>query len=136
MADIIVTDCGALGDGSGRKITAAEITALHPIGHGYVAGVDTVDFVGCQEGVYKAFGPPGNENGAAYTCNKRLRFPGGEYVLNRPLELRYIQGGTIEGDGEFTTTLTGTNKSGGEGGASVFYINGMSYSEISAMQLT
>ncbi|HXB23617.1 MAG TPA: hypothetical protein VNV25_02705 [Gemmatimonadaceae bacterium] len=135
MPDIVVTDCGALGDGSGRKITAAELSALHPIGQHYQPGVDTIDLVGCQEGIYRAFGPPGNENGASYRRNKRLKFPGGEYVLNRPLELRYVQGGTIEGDGEFATTLTGTNKSGGEGGASVLYVNGMSYSGISAMQL-
>lgn len=135
MADVVVTDCGALGDGSGRKVTAAELSALHPVGQHYQPGVDTVDLVGCQEGIYRAFGPPGKENGAAYRSNKRLRFPGGEYVLNRPLELRYVQGGTIEGDGEFATTLTGTNKSGGEGGASVLYVNGMSYSEIFGMQL-
>jgi hypothetical protein len=135
MPDIVVTDCGALGDGSGRKITAAELSALHPIGQHYAPGVDTVDLVGCQEGIYRAFGPPGNENGAAYRRNKRLKFPGGDYVLNRPLELRYVQGGTIEGDGEFATTLTGTSKSGGEGGASVLYVNGMSYSGISQMQL-
>src|SRR5579862_1474221 len=135
MSDVIVTDCGALGDGSGRKITAAELSALHPIGQHYQPGVDTVDFVGCQEGIYRAFGPPGNENGATYRRNKRLKFPDGDYALNRPLELRYVQGGSIEGDGEFATTLTGTNKSGGEGGASVWYINGMSYSELSAMQI-
>ena len=135
MPDILVTDCGALGDGSGRKVTAAELSAMHPIGQHYQPGVDTVDLVGCQEGIYRAFGPPGNENGAAYRRNKRLKFPGGDYVLNRPLELRYVQGGTIEGDGEFATTLSGTNKSGGEGGASVLYVNGMSYSCLSAMQL-
>jgi hypothetical protein len=135
MTDVVVTDCGALGDGSGRLITAGDLAGLHPIGQHYQPGVDTVDFVGCQEAVYKAFGPPGKEHGAVYRQNKRLKFPGGDYVLNRPVELRYIQGGTIEGDGEFATTLTGTNKSGGEGGASVFYINGMSYTGISAMQL-
>jgi hypothetical protein len=135
MPDVVVTDCGALGDGSGRKITAAQLSALHPIGPHYQPGVDTVDFVGCQEAIYRAFGPPGNEHGAAYRQNKRLKFPGGDYILNRPLELKYVQGGTIEGDGEFATTLTGTNKSGGAGGASVFYINGMGYTQISAMQL-
>jgi hypothetical protein len=135
MADVLVTDCGALGDGSGRRITAAELAALHPIGQMYVPLTDTIDFVGCQEGIYRAFGPPGNEHGAAYSRNKRLRFPGGDYVLNRPLELRYVQGATIEGDGEFATTLTGTNKGGTLGGASVLYINGMSYSGISAMQI-
>lgn len=135
MGDVLVTDCGALGNGSGRRITAAEIAALHPLGHAYVPGVDTVDFVGCQEGIYRAFGPPGNEHGAAYSRNKRLRFPGGDYVLNRPLELRYVQGGTIEGDGEFATTLTGTNKSGTVGGALVLAVDGMSYTEIAAMQI-
>jgi hypothetical protein len=135
MADVLVTDCGALGDASGRKITAAELAALHPIGREYVPGVDTVDFVGCQEGIYRAFGPPGKENGAAYRFNKRLRFPGGDYVLNRPLALKYVQGGTIEGDGEFATTLTGTNKSGTLGGASVLFINGMSYTGISGLQI-
>lgn len=135
MTDVLVTDCGALGDASGRRITAPELVALHPIGQQYVPGLDTVDFVGCQEGIYRAFGPPGNEHGAGYSRNKRLRFPGGDYVLNRPLELRYVQGATIEGDGEFATTLTGTNKSGTLGGASVLYINGMSYTELSAMQI-
>jgi len=113
MPDVLVTDCGALGDGSGRKVTAGDLSALHPIGQHYQPGIDTVDFVGCQEGIYRAFGPPGNENGAGYRRNKKLKFPGGEYILNRPLELRYVQGGTIEGDGEFATTLSGTNKSGG-----------------------
>jgi hypothetical protein len=135
MPDVLVTDCGALGDGSGRKVSAGDLAALHPIGQHYAPGIDTIDFVGCQEGIYRAFGPPGDEHGAAYRRNKRLRLPAGEYVLNRPLELKYVQGGTIEGDGEFATTLTGTNKSGGEGGASILYINGMSYSCLAAMQL-
>lgn len=135
MPDVLVTDCGALGDGSGRRIAAAELSALHPIGQQYAAGTDTVDFVGCQEAIYRAFGPPGKEHGAAYSKNKRLRFPGGDYILNRPLELRYVQGGTIEGDGEFATTLTGTHKSGSLGGASVLYVNGMSYTGIAGMQM-
>lgn len=135
MPDVLVTDYGALGDGTGRRITASELAALHPLGGSYLPGTDTVDFVGCQEAIYRAFGPPGNENGAAYTRNRRLRFPGGDYVVNRPLELRFVQGGTIEGDGEFATTLTATNKSGTLGGATALFVNGMSYTEIAAMQI-
>jgi hypothetical protein len=125
---ITATDApfGAVGDGMVHVFDPAK-TPANAAWHGqYTAGVDTLDYIGLQEAIYAAFGPPGKEHGVqGASRNVPLYIPPGRYVINKPLRLTRLFGGRVMGSGRLSTTIVQATPA-----TPVMTTNGISFSRI------
>jgi hypothetical protein len=77
------------------------------------------DTAALQAAFNAAFGSSSSPHGTNSYLNKAVHIPNGNYRISSPLNLTNVMGGRIYGDGQGSTTLSGS-------GMSLFQINGMS----------
>src|SRR5271156_1132222 len=108
LTTITATDApfGAIGDGTVHLFDPSK-TPANPAWHGqYAPGVDTLDYIGLQEAIYAAFGPPGQEQGSQHALkNVPLYIPPGRYLINKTLHITHLFGGRVIGGGRLSTTI-------------------------------
>ncbi len=125
---------GAVANGGSHPIAAIDI-ARNPQWRGSYAVGDERDYIALQEAIYAAFGGPADDgtptgwHKATYArLNRPVIIPGGNYRINKTLQVKATTGFRIQGAGRLATAITQVSQN-----APVLHADGLSYGTIEGL---